>query len=233
MEIGLETKLAPAARSRRRRWPYVLLGLVVLVGAWFLWDLYGPRTAHLREFDPDEIGRLETDMWRAYYDKKEVLLFRQLSQMLRRQFNLPLVRSNAVAYQAARAAFVFKKGKKREDYEQALPYLRAYYGEIRRVSDVPFDVEKVSRLELEWWIIHRERAQHKPEDLPRALAELAGALYGIPPERAAEHARLRAEAMTIRDTKAEQGAVTEADWQRIAELLRASWQSLHQAVKAS
>jgi hypothetical protein len=45
-----------------------------------------------------------------------------------------------------------------------------------------------------------------------------------------EHARLRAEAMEIRDTKAEQGGVTEEDWERIDELLHQSWRSLHAAV---
>jgi len=47
-----------------------------------------------------------------------------------------------------------------------------------------------------------------------------------------EHGRLRAEAMAIRDTKAEQGGVTEADWAKINELLRQSWRSLAQAVKS-
>jgi hypothetical protein len=42
---------------------------------------------------------------------------------------------------------------------------------------------------------------------------------------------LRAEAMTIRDTKAEAGGLTEADWARINELLKESWRSLAQAVK--
>ena len=33
------------------------LGLVALVVVgWVLYDLYGPRTAHLREFDADEGG---------------------------------------------------------------------------------------------------------------------------------------------------------------------------------
>jgi hypothetical protein len=52
----------------------------------------------------------------------------------------------------------------------------------------------------------------------------------MPAERFTEHARLRAEAMTIRDTKAEAGGVTEADWARIDELLHASWQSLFNVV---
>jgi hypothetical protein len=49
-------------------------------------------------------------------------------------------------------------------------------------------------------------------------------------DKLAEHARLRAEAMEIRDTKAEQGGVTEEDWRRIDELLHQSWRSLHAAV---
>jgi hypothetical protein len=47
-----------------------------------------------------------------------------------------------------------------------------------------------------------------------------------------EHGRLRAEAMTIRDTKAEAGGVTEADWQQIDQLLHRSWRSLALTVKS-
>lgn len=47
-----------------------------------------------------------------------------------------------------------------------------------------------------------------------------------------EHGRLRAEAMTIRDNKAEAGGVSEGDWAKIAELLRGSWRSLSQVVKS-
>ena len=100
------------------------------------------------------------------------------------------------------------------------------------MSDIPFDVERAARLELEWWIIHRERAKHPPGDLEHALADLQAEIYGIPIERLREHGRLRAEAMTIRDTKADAGGVTEADWAKIDELLHQSWRSLAVAVKA-
>jgi hypothetical protein len=45
------------------------------------------------------------------------------------------------------------------------------------------------------------------------------------------HGALRAEAMTIRDSKAEQGGVTEDDWARIDDLLHRSWRSLLLAVQ--
>ena len=82
----------------------ILIVLVLLVGA-VLYDLFYPRTARMREFDPEEVARLETAMWRSYYDKKQVQLFNQLSELLRTQYHMPLVRSNQVAYYAANAAF--------------------------------------------------------------------------------------------------------------------------------
>jgi hypothetical protein len=218
-------------KSRKKRLLMVVALLLAVLGSWIAYDLFAPRTAHLREFDPDEVARLETAMWRSYYEKERLRLFRQLSELLRTQYNMPLVRSNQVAYYAADAAFVFKKGKQRADYEKALPQLVKFYDEVRRMSDSPFDVERAARLELEWWIIHRQRANHPPSDLERALAELQAEIYHVPVERLMEHGRLRAEAMTIRDTKAEAGGVTEADWARIDELLHQSWRSLQAAVK--
>jgi hypothetical protein len=218
-------------RTRKKLVLRVLLVITVLGAAWVVYDLYAPRTAHLKEFDPAEVARLETAMWRSYYEKQRVRLFNQLSELLRTQYNMPLIRSNRVAYYAADAAFVFKKGKQRSDYEQALPDLIKFYEAVREMSDLPFDPQRAARLELEWWIIHRERAQHPPGDLARALAELQAEIYRVPVERLMEHGRLRAEAMTIRDTKAETGGVTEEDWKRIDELLHQSWRSLSNAVK--
>lgn len=218
--------------SRKKPFFKIVGVIVVLACGWTAYDLYAPRTAHLREFDPDEVARLETAMWRSYYEKERVRLFKELAELLRTQYHMPLVRSNRVAYYAANAAFVFKNGRGRADYEKALPDLVEFYKSIREMSDLPFDVNKTARLELEWWIIHRERANHPPGDLERALSELQASIYGVPVERLQEHGRLRAEAMTIRDTKAEQGGVTEVDWARIDQLLHQSWRSLFEVVRS-
>ncbi len=219
-------------RPRRRRAVRILLVIIVALLAYTAFDLLAPRSSRMRSFDPNEVARLETAMWRSYYDKLQLRLYNQMTELLRSQYNLPFIRSNAVAYQAARAAFVFKGGHNRQDYEKALPYLVSFYAAIRKVSDISFDVDRASRLELEWWIVHRERDKHPTEDLALALAALSSELYQEPPERFTEHARLRAEAMTIRDTKAEAGGVTEADWVRIDQLLHESWQSLFNVVSS-
>lgn len=223
----------PSSPSRRGRKIALAAGaLVAVVAAYAAYDLYSPRRSDLRNFDPDEVARLDTAMWRSYYGRERAKLFLQLAELLRTQYRLPYLRSNLVAYRAAHAAFVFKDGHERAEYERALPDLVAYYADLREVSATPFDVDEAARLELEWWIVHRERERHAPGDLSKALAELGAAVYGVPAERLAEHADLRAEAMTIRDTKAAAGGVTEEDWARIDDLLHRSWRSLHDAVNA-
>jgi hypothetical protein len=230
MKTAARFTASGARKPRRARW--VILIVLIAVLAWLGFDLYGPRHHSLRDFDPNEVARLETDMWRSYYAKERLKLFNQMAEMMRTQYGMPLATSNAVAFQAAKAAFVFKDGKKREDYEKALPNLVKFYQAIHNGADIDFDVQKAAKLELEWWIIHRQRNKYQPGDLDRALAELPAELYRVPVDRLLEHARLRQEAMTIRDKKAEEGGVTEADWAKINELLRASWQSLWTAVRA-
>lgn len=225
---GAKTK--PAGRASLARALKLCAALMLLLSAWVACDLTSAPKASLRDFDAEEVARLDTEMWRSYYSRRRVRLFRQLAELLRAQYRLPFWRSNAVAYRAAKAAFVFKDGRSRADYERALPDLVSFYESVRSVSDTDFDPARAARLELEWWIVHRERRQHAPGDLERALAGLASELYRVPAERLAEHARLRAEAMEIRDTKAEQGGVTEEDWRRIDELLHRSWRSLRAAV---
>ncbi|HET6813810.1 MAG TPA: hypothetical protein VFJ69_07355, partial [Actinomycetota bacterium] len=55
-----------------------------------------------------------------------------------------------------------------------------------------FDPDEVARLELEWWIVHREVDDHPPGDLEAALAALAAELYQVPAERLRAHASRRA-----------------------------------------
>jgi hypothetical protein len=207
-----------------------LLIFGALLAGWVAFDVYAPHEVDIREFDADEVARLDTAMWRSYYSRERLQMYSELTELLQKQYGLRFWRRQLVAYYAARAAFVFKDGKQRADYEKALPDLEKFYGEIRDVSTTDFDARHAAKLELEWWIVHRERQKYQEGDLARALAETAAAIYQMPTENFLEHGRLRAEAMEIRDTKAESGGISEEDWQKIDELLHQSWRSLHQAV---
>jgi len=204
-----------------------LLAMALIVGgAEWARERFSQSRSDLRVFDAAAIGKLDTDMWRSYYERRPFRLFQQMITLLRTQYGMPPLEALTNAYRAAHAAFVFKDGRSRADYEKALPDLEAYYGDIAAHSGNAFDAHRAASLELEWWIVHRER----PPDLPSALAALQAEVYRLPSKRFLEHARLRAQAMDLRDGKG--SAITEADWQHIGELLDASWKSLHGAVTA-
>ena len=201
-----------------------------LLAGWVVADLELPRRSSLLRFDGHEVGRLETGMWRSYYGHQPLRLYGQLAELLRRQYHLPVWRAWLGAYHAARAAVVFQRGHNRAEYEKALPALVAYYAIIRRSGEIAFPVESAARLELEWWIVHRERARHAPGDLEQSLAALQSAIYQRPASLFRDHAKARAQAMLLRDTAAEAGSVSEQQWKRIASLLDDSWVSLEKAV---
>jgi hypothetical protein len=208
----------------------LLVAAVVLLAVWIAVDVYRPLKVDIRDFNADEVARLDTAMWRSYYSRQRFKMYGELTELLATQYKLPFWRRQLVAIYAAKGAFVFKDGKSREDYLKALPDVEKFYAEIRDISTTAFDPRRVAQLEVEWWIVHRERKKHNPGDLARALAETAAAVYEMPVEKFIEHGDLRARAMEIRDTRAESGGVSEQDWQQIDELLHASWRSLHQAV---
>jgi hypothetical protein len=91
-------------------------------------------------------------------------------------------------------------------------------------------VDDAARLELEWWIIHRQRTEHAPGDLERSLAALQASIYQRPQSLFTAHAKARADAMLLRDERAAAGGVNDRDWNRIDTLLDFSWVSLQTAV---
>ncbi|HYK22938.1 MAG TPA: hypothetical protein VEV42_19500 [Pyrinomonadaceae bacterium] len=46
----------------------ILSVVMILFAAWVAYDFFSRRSAQLRNFDPDEVARLETAMWHSYYE---------------------------------------------------------------------------------------------------------------------------------------------------------------------
>ena len=226
---------APSANATPmldRRAGWVLVAVAAGGAGWAAAELARPRRADIRTFDPGEVARLETAMWRSYYDRRRLPLFGQLVALLQGQFHLQPLRAVTLAGLAARAAAVFQVGASRADHRRALPYLERYYNGIRAVSEVPFDPARAARLELAWWTVHREVDDHPPGDLEAALADLAAELYQVPAERLWTHAGRRAEAMAIRDrTSRRPVGVLEDDWDRIEAVLWVAWKALAHEVR--
>jgi hypothetical protein len=187
-----------------------------------------PRHADLRAFDPAEMARLETAMWRDYYDKRYGALFYHLYESTRTQFGFSPLQSLHVAFSAAEAARTFQPTRSRREADAALPALVAYYRNFAPAAPVAFDVEEAARLELDWWQARREAVA--PRDYGLTIARVAALTYG----RAADDTGIRqfgiarAEAMAFRDARGE--AITDADWMRIENQLGEAYRTLKASI---
>ena len=227
----MESSTTRPTHQRSRKPAYWLLALLALA-IWVSVDLFVPRQHSIRQFDPKRVAQLETDMWRSYYDKNPVLLFWQLAGGLREQFHAPFWRSFGLAFRATKAAFTFKQGQSRADYSKALPGLVAYYEAIQELTTERFNIDSVAHLELDWWIIHRQRERYSYADLATALDQTSAALYSQPRAAFVQYGQLRAEAMRLCDEAGRRSSgATETDWKRINQMLVRAWSTLHEAVQ--
>ena len=206
----------------------MLFALLLVLLLWISLDLFLPSKSDIRLFDAKRIGQLEAAMWKSYYEKKPVHLFFQLSSTLRLQFKAPFWRSRLLAYYATRAAITFQKGKNRDGYIKALPFLKKYFTGINNLSEKPFDITSVATNELEWWIIRREPELYISSQWEQLISQIAAEIYHIREEKTRQHASLRVEAMIKRDRKGDN--ITEDDWTEIEQLLIECWESLHKVV---
>ena len=149
------SSLAGVAQKKRRKVWLVVVLVVVAVGAGYgCW----PRRVNMREFDPARVARLETAMWRDYYEKRYVALFGALYSLSRDEYGFSPWDSVRVSYFAAKAAKDFQPTRSREEAQVARPTLEKYYAVIRARIGEEFDVRDAARLELDWWQLRREKA---------------------------------------------------------------------------
>lgn len=174
---------------------------------------HGAARPDLRAFDPQEMGRMESAMWRSYYEGQWVRLGWQAMQLACGQYGFSWWDGAQISAHAAAAAMHFRKNT---DDPRCLAELAAYYRIIQHAVRTPLAVEELARLELQWWKERREDVP--PDDYARTIAQLTGALYGLGENTALPAARLRTGAMAYRDARRD-GKMTGADWAEVSRQL--------------
>lgn len=207
---------------KRRRWLFFAVPfLTVLIYAGCFVVPAGPRS--LRAFDPVRTADLELDMWKAYYDERNLRLFTDLVILTHEQNRYPWSKAARASFYLARAASTFAKA--RDNYERVLPDLETAYRIARDWTHAGFDPAAVAKAELAWWVARRVPGQNSPEQVGGLIADLNALLYEVPREKVLEASILRARAGRLRDEGGQH-----ADWTSVTALLRQSYQSLHAAV---
>ena len=187
-----------------------------------------------KDFDPDELARLETRMWKAYYRQQPARLFGLLIQALHAQAQVSWLRAFQASLLLTRAAAGFARST--GDYERFAPDIGRAYRTLGLPDHV--DVEAVARHELRWWVVRRERGLAAGEAAGDAITDLYAALYDVPRELVSEAGRLRGLAAEVRDRGANDDpegprAAGSAYWPEVARLLRDSYRSLRAALDAT
>jgi hypothetical protein len=186
------------------------------------------------EFDPDELARLETRMWKAYYRRQPARLFGWLVLALREQARVGWPTALGASLLLTRAAAGFARAE--GDYERFAPDIARAYRMLGLPDDV--DAEEVARRELRWWVVRREIGLAAGDAAGDAITRLYAAIYDVPEDRVAESGRLRGLAAEVRD----RGASSDPDgprargtayWPEVARLLRDSYRSLRAGMAAS
>ena len=154
-------------------------------------------------FDPDELARLETRMWKQYYRYQPARLFGTLVLALRAQAHVGWPRALAASIYLTKAAAGFSRA--RGDYDRFAPDIVRAYRLLKLPDDV--DASVVAGHELRWWVVRREIGLAAGKAAGDAITDLYASIYGLPTERVAEAGRLRGVAAEIRD----RGATADPD----------------------
>jgi hypothetical protein len=203
-------------------------GAVVAVLAAVIAYCVIPRRSDLVRFDPSEMARLETAMWRHYYEKRYAALFLDLYHVARRQHGFSPLDSARVALAAARAARSFQPSTSRAEAGDAIPYLVGYFRIIARAAPVAVDIEDAARTELAWWQARREAVP--PEQYGAIIARVSTLLFGVDDADIRRAGLIRAQAMAYRDAR--DATMTETDWSTIGDRLAVAYSLLKKAVSS-
>ena len=187
-----------------------------------------PRHADLRAFDPAEMARLETAMWRDYYDKRYAALFYHLYEVNADPVRLLAVSEPAYRVQCRRGGPDVPADTVTAGGRCGPPALVAYYRDFAPAAPVTFDVEEAARLELDWWQARREAVG--PQDYGLTIAHVTALTYGgsVGDAGIRQFGIARAAAMAYRDARGE--GITEGDWAAIEARLAGAYRSLKASV---
>lgn len=212
--------------SKKRPKLRASLAIILIILAALVAYAAVPRTADLTAFDPAETARIETQMWRHYYDKRFAALLADLYRLAREQDGFSPLDSARIALAAARAARAFQPTTSRAEAQVAVPMLIDYFAVLARGAPEPVDIVAAARSELDWWQARRESVAAESYGL--TIARVTSLVYGVDDEDVREFGVLRAQAMDFRDARDK--AITEADWTAIEQQLTTAYRHLKRAV---
>lgn len=185
------------------------------------------------QFDPRKLAYYEKENYVAYYQKRWLRLMNVSVGMVKQAFNLNLFQAVYAAYLVARAEIAFAPFPD-NDVPRAESYIRRFYAFIKGIHHMDFDIDQAAKLELGWWIAHRQLFGNKEnQGLVDALLDLYTFIYKIDRARLQESVKQRALGMLYSDLWVNGGRDPNSPLlAQEEEALYKSYQSLYNAVNS-
>ena len=189
-------------------------------------------------YDPAQVAYYEKAGWEAYYDRNWTRAFWLLVQLNRALFGMPWFTAVSAALDTVRASRIFAPVD--HDVPAAQAYLARFYAKARRYAGIQTDAETLARLEMDYWIVHRElaiRRQQNPADddltfLVDSLTKLHASLFASTPEIMRRSAELRAYAAEAVDRiTGKRSTDVAADWRVVEDYLRQAYTAAQSATQ--
>jgi hypothetical protein len=159
----------------------------------------------MRKLNPRKLAHYEKENYVAYYEKDWLKLLRMSVGMVKELFGLSWLQAIYVAYLMARAEIAFAPFPN-NDIPLAEAYVRRFYRFIKNLHGEEFDVERATKLEVNWWSIHRKLfGNPENQELVAALTSLYEEVYGAESGKFKEAAYQRAMGMLYSDLWVNEG----------------------------
>ena len=159
----------------------------------------------IRKLDPRKLAYYEKENYVSYYQKDWLKLLRVSVGMVKEAFGLSWLQAIYGAYLVARAEIAFAPFPN-NDIPRTEAYVKRFYQFIKNTHHEDFDIEHATKLEVNWWIIHRKLFGNKEnQELAEALKCLYEEIYGAKSEKFKEAAYQRAMGMLYSDLWVNQG----------------------------
>jgi hypothetical protein len=232
LEDIVQTVSAPTTMPsppRRRSVAFSLGAVLALAGVTLFWP-NAARDGRLT-FDPVGLAHIETEGWRAYYDRDWSRAVSLMLQLHHDEFGLNWFDTFVASYHATRAQIAFAGQNNNAPLAQA--YLEKYYAVMARARGLRYDPAAAAEAEMRYWIVHRQVAS-RPDDytpLVGVLADLHTLVFAVPPDaaRASGVERTAAAAAVDRITGRRSTDVA-ADWREVEARLVAAYTIVAQAM---
>lgn len=185
-------------------------------------------------FDPVKLGRAECQAWVSYYRHEWATFLGAAVAMVHEGFGMSRSRSVTGAWYVLRANQAWAPYPD-NDPDGAIEQMRRFYALVAESGSLDVDPVRASRLEVDWWRVHREH-QHDAgvthEELVDTLNRLYSYVYDASSELTVSASQWRVEAMDLSDAWVESGRLRDdplVAQERLA--LVASYTSLRDAIE--